>query len=85
MNLMKIRVEDVLVALEFRNALPEERCAAVVIRVGSIVGPSLDESRGEERLEWGPTSVGGVRFGFYFVIPICGDQIDGRDGYTVLI
>ena len=85
MNLMKIRVEDVLVALEFRNALPEERCAAVVIRVGSIVRPSFDKSRCKEVLEWGPTIVWCVVMCCHLGVPRREDQIDGRDGDTVSI
>ena len=51
MNFMKTRVEDIMVALEFRNALPEERSAAVVIHIGSLVRPSLDKSRRKEFLK----------------------------------
>ena len=69
MNFMKIRVEDIMVALEFRNALPEERSAAVVIRVGPIVRPSLDKSRREEFLKWVPTVVWCVFIGVHLGVP----------------
>ena len=69
MDFMKIRVEDVLVALEFRNALLEECCASMVIRVGSIVRLSLDKSRRKEFLKWGPTVVWCVFIDVHLGVP----------------